>query len=103
MGRLPTDGMASIRSREKRRDFGMHRCRTRYARLRIRKTFGGILYAYYDARGDAESAARYNNLVTQCSTSHSPWVHLNRESLTYKSNPTQPINLNSDKPQPANR
>ncbi len=24
-----------------------------------------VLYAYYDARGDAESAARYNNLVTQ--------------------------------------
>ena len=24
-----------------------------------------VLYAYYDTRGDAESAARYNNLVTQ--------------------------------------
>ena len=29
------------------------------------KRLAGILYAYYDARGDAESAARYNNLVTQ--------------------------------------
>ena len=29
------------------------------------KRLAGILYAYYEARGDAESAARYNNLVTQ--------------------------------------
>ena len=29
------------------------------------KRLARILYAYYDARGDAESAARYNNLVTQ--------------------------------------
>ena len=29
------------------------------------KRLARLLYAYYDARGDAESAARYNNLVTQ--------------------------------------
>ncbi|MXY28222.1 DUF1156 domain-containing protein [Candidatus Poribacteria bacterium] len=29
------------------------------------KRLARVLYAYYDARGDAESAARYNNLVTQ--------------------------------------
>ena len=29
------------------------------------KRLAGILYAYYEARGDAESAAYYNNLVTQ--------------------------------------
>ena len=30
-----------------------------------------VLYAYYDTRGDAESAARYNNLVTQ-------WQYISR-------------------------
>ena len=29
------------------------------------KRLARVLYAYYDARGDAENAARYNNLVTQ--------------------------------------
>ena len=29
------------------------------------KRLARVLYAYYDARGDAESASRYNNLVTQ--------------------------------------
>ncbi len=29
------------------------------------KRLAGILYAYYDARGDSESASRYNNLVIQ--------------------------------------
>ena len=29
------------------------------------KRLAGILYAYYESRGDAESAAHYNNLVTQ--------------------------------------
>ena len=29
------------------------------------KCLARVLYAYYDARGDAESAAHYNNLVTQ--------------------------------------
>ena len=29
------------------------------------KRLARVLYAYYEARGDAESAARYNNLVTQ--------------------------------------
>jgi len=29
------------------------------------KRLARVLYAYYDARGDAESAARYNNLVSQ--------------------------------------
>ena len=29
------------------------------------KRLAGILYTYYERRGDAESAAHYNNLVTQ--------------------------------------
>lgn len=29
------------------------------------KRLAGILYAYYESRGNAESAAHYNNLVTQ--------------------------------------
>ena len=29
------------------------------------KRLARVLYAYYDARGDAQSSARYNNLVTQ--------------------------------------
>ena len=29
------------------------------------KRLARVLYAYYERRGDAESAARYNNLVTQ--------------------------------------
>ncbi len=29
------------------------------------KRLAGILYTYYERRGDAESASRYNNLVTQ--------------------------------------
>ena len=29
------------------------------------KRLAGVLYAYYESRGDAESAAHYNNLVTQ--------------------------------------
>ena len=37
------DGMASVRCREKRRYFRMHFSCTRYARLRIRKTFGACV------------------------------------------------------------
>ena len=29
------------------------------------KRLARVLYAYYESRGDAESAAHYNNLVTQ--------------------------------------
>ena len=36
------------------------------------KRLARILYTYYDARGDAESAARYNDLVTQ-------WQHIMNE------------------------
>ena len=33
------------------------------------KRLARLLYAYYESRGDAESEARYNNLVTQ-------WQHI---------------------------
>ena len=35
------------------------------------KRLARVLYAYYEARGDVESASRYNNLVTQ-------WQYISR-------------------------